>query len=174
MALGERDPSLLMAVEMARYNRWQNQHLFDLCGALDAETLAADQGLFFGSILATLDHVFHVDRTLMALLREGRPPTDFDPSLRLHATLAELRRDREPLDEELEALFRDAPEGWLGELLRFHSERLGRERELPRAFYATQLFNHQTHHRSQVTSALHRLGVDYGPTDLPMNPLSQF
>ncbi|MGD1883431.1 MAG: DinB family protein [Paracoccaceae bacterium] len=37
-----------------------------------------------------------------------------------------------------------------------------------------QLFNHQTHHRSQVTFALHALGVNYGPTDIPWRPGAGF
>jgi uncharacterized damage-inducible protein DinB len=36
------------------------------------------------------------------------------------------------------------------------------------------MFNHQTHHRSQVTAMLRQMGIDYGNTDLPANPLSQF
>lgn len=164
----------LMAVEMARYNRWQNEHLYGLCAALGEEVRREDPGLFFGSVLATLDHILHVDRVLVDYLKEGRPPERFDPRQRLHDDFAGLRAARASFDAALEALFRDAPPGWLAEELRFHSERLGRERVLPRAFFATQLFNHQTHHRSQVTSALHRRGIDYGPTDLPMNPLSQF
>jgi uncharacterized damage-inducible protein DinB len=39
-----------------------------------------------------------------------------------------------------------------------------------RASQLVQLFNHQTHHRSQATSELHKLGIDYGSTDLPYNP----
>lgn len=164
----------LMAVEMARYNRWQNSHLYELCAGLEPAVLARDLGLFFGDVLATLDHILHVDGVLVDYMREGRPPASFDPRKRLHDAFAPLRRAREALDETLEALFRDAPEGWLAEEVRFHSERLGRERVLPRAFFAAQLFNHATHHRSQITSALHRLGLDYGSTDMPMNPLSQF
>ncbi|MEL7526835.1 MAG: DinB family protein [Pseudomonadota bacterium] len=33
-----------------------------------------------------------------------------------------------------------------------------------------QLFNHQTHHRSQVTSALHSMGIEFGTTDIPWRP----
>lgn len=168
------DTTRLMAVEMARYNRWQNEHLYALCEGLGEEALERDIGLFFGSILATLDHILLVDEAIVRFLRDSQPPTDFDPNRRVHQDFASLRRARAAFDRELETLFTQAPEGWLAAEIRFESERLGRERALPRAFMATQLFNHQTHHRSQVTSALHRLGVDYGPTDLPMNPLSQF
>ncbi len=163
-----------MAIEMARYNRWQNETLYGHCATLGEEALLRDEGLFFCSILATLDHILHVDRALVRYLHEGRPPEDFDPNQRVHEDFAALRAARESFDAGLEALFRDAPSGWLAEEFRFHSDRLGRERRLPRHFFVIQLFNHQTHHRSQVTSALHRLGIDYGATDLPMNPLSQF
>ncbi len=44
----------------------------------------------------------------------------------------------------------------------------------PRALYLMQMFNHQTHHRAQVTAALHRVGVDYGSTDLWFRPGSPF
>ncbi|MEO8181288.1 MAG: DinB family protein [Deltaproteobacteria bacterium] len=34
-----------------------------------------------------------------------------------------------------------------------------------------QMFNHQTHHRGQVHAILTRLGVDMGPTDIPLLPV---
>jgi len=49
-----------------------------------------------------------------------------------------------------------------------------RDRVHPRQFPLMQMFNHGTHHRSQVTSALHTMGIDYGSNDLPYNPLSQY
>ena len=33
-----------------------------------------------------------------------------------------------------------------------------------------QMFNHQTHHRGQVTTLLKQLGIDPGETDLPWLP----
>jgi len=29
------------------------------------------------------------------------------------------------------------------------------------------MFNHQTHHRGQVTTLLSQMGLDVGPTDIP-------
>ena len=43
-------------------------------------------------------------------------------------------------------------------------------RKLPRQLFLVQLFNHQTHHRSQITSELHKMGLDYGNTDVPYTP----
>ena len=118
------DLARTMAIEMARYNRWQNETLYDHCATLGEAALARDEGLFFGSILATLDHILHVDRVLVRYLHEGRPPADFDPHQRVHEDFAALRAARETFDTDLEALIRDAPAGWLAEEFRFHSERL--------------------------------------------------
>lgn len=163
-----------MAVELSRYNRWQNEKLYEACAKLGDDVLERDLELFFGSIVATLDHILLVDHAIVDFLKSGEPPSGFEPLRRLHDDFASLRAAREAFDRDLEALFVDAPEGWLAEIIGFESEVVGGERRFPRAFMATQLFNHQTHHRSQVTSALHRLGVDYGNTDMPWNPISQF
>ena len=45
---------------------------------------------------------------------------------------------------------------------------------IPRWVMVAQIFNHQTHHRSQVTTALHSMGVDYGSTDIPWRPGAGF
>jgi uncharacterized damage-inducible protein DinB len=49
--------------------------------------------------------------------------------------------------------------------MRYRNFSKGQEREHPLWFALAHLFNHQTHHRSQVTTLLHQLGRDYGVTD---------
>jgi uncharacterized damage-inducible protein DinB len=44
-----------------------------------------------------------------------------------------------------------------------------RSRTVPRGFWVVQLFNHQTHHRGQITTVLTQLGHDIGSTDLHMS-----
>ena len=46
----------------------------------------------------------------------------------------------------------------------------GRQMSLPRWTALTHLFNHQIHHRGQLTALLSRLGVDYGDIDLVWMP----
>jgi uncharacterized damage-inducible protein DinB len=41
----------------------------------------------------------------------------------------------------------------------------------PRWVLVTQMFNHQTHHRGQLHTLLTQLGVDVGPTDVPLSPV---
>ena len=48
-----------------------------------------------------------------------------------------------------------------------------RELSRPRWLCVTQMFNHQTHHRGQVTTLLRQAGIDPGVTDLPWAPLTR-
>ena len=162
------------ALEMALYNKWQNETLYRLCDALSDEDRKRDRGMFFHSIHETLDHGLMVDRHLLDFITTGQPPTDFDPAQRLHSSYTALKHERETFDDALIELIRERRDDWLDEEITFASDRLQRDRSLPRNFYSMQLFNHATHHRSQVTSELHKLGIDYGSTDLPMNPYSQY
>ncbi len=50
---------------MAEYNRWMNERMYAAAATLDAATLAADKGAFFGSILGTLNHVAVADTIWM-------------------------------------------------------------------------------------------------------------
>lgn len=160
-----------VACEMARYNEWQNGALLDACDGLGVEALEADRGLFFSSIFATLDHILHVDRTLIGFFAD-ETRSAFDPKVRLSADYDAYKTARRAEDTRIRTLCEEAGDTWFEDEIAFHSEALGRTRHIPRWFYAAQMFNHQTHHRSQVTSALHTMGIDYGNTDMPHNPLS--
>jgi uncharacterized damage-inducible protein DinB len=41
----------------------------------------------------------------------------------------------------------------------------------PRWVQVVQMFNHQTHHRGQVHALLTQIGIDPGPTDVPLTPV---
>ena len=73
-------------------------------------------------------------------------------------------------DEILSAGGRDWTEAWLAEEIVMKSPRFDDPPSFPRWVMVVQIFNHQTHHRSQVTSALHTMGIDYGSTDIPWRP----
>lgn len=165
-----------VACEFARYNAWQNGQLLTICDTLDEAELTADRGMFFGGILQTLDHILLVDQTLLKFAQSGdmKILAAFDPAVRPSPNYAAYKSARHAADRNLLSAFNAAADAWFDDVLTFHSTSLGRDRSVPRWFYLAQMFNHQTHHRSQVTSALHRMGIDYGITDLPYNPQSQY
>jgi uncharacterized damage-inducible protein DinB len=162
------------ALEMALYNKWQNQKLYGICDGLSDADRKQDRGLYFGSIHRSLDHILMVDRVLWDFTLTGNPPRDWDPNAKVTDDYQVLRAERAAFDEVLLDKLRLQPKTWLDETVSYHHPRLGRDRVHPRQFPLMQMFNHGTHHRSQVTSALHQMGIDYGSTDLPYNPHSQY
>jgi tRNA-Thr(GGU) m(6)t(6)A37 methyltransferase TsaA len=157
------------ARDMALYSRWQNRGLYELCEKLGDDARRLDRGMFFGSIHNTLNHMLVLDRALLVIVRDGTW-VPIDHRAVPYADFAELRAERALFDDGLVALAGDRGDAWFGANLTFFSQRLGRERTLPRALLFAQMINHATHHRSQVTSELFKLGVDYGVTDMPFNP----
>ncbi len=158
---------------MALYNKWQNENIFQLCDKLTDTQLNCDKGMFFRSIFNTLNHIIHVDKTIHSFIYTKELP-QFNLNFIPYPQYGELKVARFEFDEELVKESQNCSQDWLDEVFEFWSERLNRNRRVPRGFYYVQMYNHQTHHRSQITSELHKMGIDYGNTDLPFNPYYEF
>lgn len=162
-----------VARELARYNKWQNESLSGTLSGLEEKDLQRDRGMFFGSMLATLDHILLVDRRLTAIVCNEATPA-FEPKMRIAEDFATWRDLRTKEDARIVDLADRAEDDWFDEMVGFTVKRIGVNLNKPRSLFWSQLFNHQTHHRSQVTSELQHMGVDYGMTDIPFNPDSLF
>ena len=162
------------ALEMALYTKWQNEKLYGLCDGIGDAARKQDHGMFFRTIHDTLDHILMVDRVLWDFAVTGQPIQSFDPNSKLYGDYETLSRARQAFDDKVIEDIGTHPKVWLDETISFHHPRLGRQRTHTRQFPLMQMFNHGTHHRSQVTSALHHMGIDYGSTDIPFNPQSQY
>lgn len=154
---------------MTLYSQWQNQNLIALCNPLTADQMWGDRNMFFGSILNTLNHILHVDQTIHTFLHT-KALSEFDPVFVPYPDYDQFKAARFEFDKRLLEESRTCSQEWLDEIMEFWSEKFNRQRRVPRSFYYIQLFNHQTHHRSQITSELHKMGIHYGCTDLPCNP----
>lgn len=161
--------------ELARYNRWMNQRVYAVCAELSDAERRLDRGAFFGSIHATLTHLLITDRIWLARLVDDSEEARFSDergepiALEGLATdvlpdFSRLRAEREKTDERL-VDFADAlqPEQAAG-AFRYRNV-AGKRFEHPLWWALTHLFNHQTHHRGQVTTLLSQLGRDVGVTD---------
>lgn len=155
--------------EMARYNAWQNGVLYDICDGLAPDVRDGDRGLFFGSISHTLDHILMVDRFLLGTVK-GEKQEAFSPKRRLFADWADLKHERTLTDHALIGFADTTPDDFYASSFTVWSESLQKHRTVIKGLLVAQMFNHQTHHRSQATSELHRLGIDYGVTDMPFRP----
>jgi uncharacterized damage-inducible protein DinB len=162
---------------LARYNRWFNSRLFDACEQLPDAERRRDHGAFFGSIHGSLNHLLWADRLWLGrFIAQG---VEF-PALRsellelpagavhrtvLHEEWAALRRARDALDEAIDAWVRDMPADFPTCTMRY-SNTQGVPRAHPAWQALTHFFNHQTHHRGQITTLLSQAGVDVGVTDI--------
>lgn len=153
----------------AAYNHWANTRIYDACARLGDADYRRNLGAFFGSIHSTLNHLLLADRLWLGRL-QGRLPefTGFDAEL--FADRTELRTARIATDAAICLHLDTIGADTLQQPLCFTSFLTGRTMRLPRWAALTQLFNHQIHHRGQVTALLSRLGVDYGAIDLIWMP----
>jgi uncharacterized damage-inducible protein DinB len=164
------------AALLARYNRWMNQRMFEAAGRLDHAELRADKGAFFGSILGTLNHLAVGDTVW--LHRFARHPAGFaslgameafprPTSLRqtLVADLPGLAAYRQRLDDVILRWVAElTPEHLASDLSYANMAGVPARRNL--GGMLQHFFNHQTHHRGQVSTLLFQSGVDVGATDL--------
>ncbi len=154
---------------LANYNRWLNQRLYAVCADLSEVEQKRDRGAFFGSIHSTLNHILYGD--LAFLSRFTGDPAEVPPlGVDLYDNFAELQAARWALDDRIANWAAALTADWLAANLTYTSRVDGRVRTVPRWVLVTHMFNHQTHHRGQVTTLLSQLGLDLGTTDLPFMP----
>ncbi len=157
------------AMALAHYNRWMNEKLYDAAARLTDEQRKRDMGAFFKSIHGTLNHLLLGDQAWLQRLH-GHQVTMTSPGQELFSDFEALRTARRAMDEELLDWAQQLDASSDGRMLSFYSVTYQRERSLPLWLVVTHLFNHQTHHRGQITTLLAQLGVDIGVTDMPWMP----
>ncbi len=111
-----------------------------------------------GNVLPLLDAMTDAERNKDRGLFFKSLHRTFDHIAMCDAWFLDTLNERTPLPFRIEA----------------HLVTLDRVRRIPRGLWVTQMFNHQTHHRSQLTTGLHMMGLDYGRTDVPFRPDSGF
>lgn len=161
---------------LAHYNLRFNQRLYDRCAELGKAQRRRDLGAFFGSVHGTLNHVLLADRIWLTRFRDHGPPS---PALAeaaidvrfaslaepLYDDFDELRAQREDTDRAISAWAVElSPEALSSELAYLNTR--GDSLRHPLWYAALHLFDHQTHHRGQITTLLTQLGGDVGVTDL--------
>lgn len=153
----------------ARYNQWMNEKVYAVCAGIDDAERKRDRGAFFRSIHGTLNHLLFGDRAWLGRFT-GKPYETAPMGVDLYDDFAALRSARVAMDEDILAWSRNLTETWLRDDLSWTSGVDGKTRSRPGWLLASHLFNHQTHHRGQLTTLLCQQGHDVGPTDLPWMP----
>jgi uncharacterized damage-inducible protein DinB len=154
---------------MAEYNRWMNGKLYTVCADIPDEKRKADLGAFFRSIHSTLNHLLWGDRIWLRRFdvhAYAMTPIGQD----LYADFAELRTERVQTDALIAQWVEGFRDDWLAQRFEFTSASDGKTRRAPTWVFISQFFNHQTHHRGQVTTLIKQLGYEPGITDIPWMP----
>jgi uncharacterized damage-inducible protein DinB len=161
---------------MARYNAWMNRTLYDATATLSDEARRRDLHAFFHSLQGTLNHLVLTDRAW--LVRFTNDPSLFQsldgttPAFsgrldqQLYDDFATLRAEREKTDADIERWVGTLTDAALAAPISYYSVAYAKQYEHPLWWAASHFFNHQTHHRGQISTLLAQLGVDPGTTDL--------
>ncbi|OUS12304.1 damage-inducible protein DinB [Gammaproteobacteria bacterium 53_120_T64] len=163
---------------MASYNQWMNKAIFSALSGLEPAELGKDRGAFFGSIIGTLNHILVGD--IIWLKRFSAHPANFStlevleefalPSSLadiIHPHIAPLTRARDRMDSLIIDLIKETRAADLAYNLNY-SNTQGKAFTKNFAHLLQHLFNHQTHHRGQVSTLLHQQGIDIASSDLLM------
>jgi uncharacterized damage-inducible protein DinB len=166
----------------ARYNTWMNEKLYALCAEMTDEERKRDTGAFFRSIHGTLNHLLLTDRVQLgrfagpdrtiSLDAHGNPIVVRSLDQELYSDFDVLRRERAATDKAIAQWTEKLTPEWLSGTMRYHSMSDGGDWDVPLWVAATHFFNHQTHHRGQLTTLLKQAGRDPGVTDFM--PLFRF
>ena len=150
---------------MAAYNKWMNEKVYDICARMPDEELKRNRNAFFKSIHGTLNHILLGDRVWFGRFKNAPfKPRGFDQIL--HETFGDLRKERQELDARICEWASELTSEQLAAKFHFTSMASPLPRSCPLWAAVTHFFNHQTHHRGQVTTLLSQCNLDVGVTDL--------
>ncbi|HSN21705.1 MAG TPA: DinB family protein [Usitatibacter sp.] len=154
---------------LARYNRWMNERLYGCCARLTDAQRKEDVRAFFKSIHGTLNHLLLADRLWMGRFT-GEPFRVKSLDQELYADFAELARERARTDAAIEGWVATLDDAALDGELAYTSMVNPQPRRIAMRLAVAHFFNHQTHHRGQLTTLLSQRGIDPGVTDLMWTP----
>lgn len=163
---------------LASYNQWMNIRLYQLASELSEEQLLQNRGAFFGSVVGTLNHLLVADLVWLnrfkqlpnapaVLQRLSNFPVATALDQLLYPDFSQLQQARAQIDDLFLVLCADLNEQHLQQVLSYKNMK-GEPMRKRFASLLQHLFNHQTHHRGQLTTLFSQMGVDVGVTDLLM------
>lgn len=156
---------------MARYNRWQNRAMYASAGSLDDTARRMERGAFWGSIHGTCAHLYWADRIWLSRFDlVEKPAVGLKESAGYVDDWTELTGLRAALDDRLIDWCDAYAPGPVEGTLTWYSGAAGREVTAPLSVILPHIFNHQTHHRGQLSAMLTAAGAATQDTDLFLMP----
>jgi uncharacterized damage-inducible protein DinB len=147
-----------LLIEAFRYNKWANLHLIDVCAKLSDEQLELTAPGTYGTISATLLHLFSAEERYLRRLAGTKPeinerePAPSVAVLREHAVRSG--------DSLIEAADRITPDDTIDE------ERDGTTMRLHLGVVLVQAMHHGNDHRTHICTILGAHDIPYGDMDV--------
>lgn len=154
---------------LAAYNKQTNDEVLGILSGLPAEQLARDVGSYYGSILGVMNHILVSDLVWLRRFTAGISSLQAFaaelPAFTLKGwkdivwnSLEAFRPVRAATDELIGKAVAALPAEALNAVLRYQDIR-GKQQEKPAWRALLHFFNHQTHHRGQVSVLLDQMSV---------------
>jgi len=161
---------------LALYSQWMNAGIYEATEKLSADEQNKDRGAFFGSIIGILNHLLVGDTFWFKRFAEHQASFESLEYFRsmakpnslsaiVHADLMTLREKRERMDENIILFTSELTDDVISSTLSYKNS-TGEEFNKNFGHLLQHVFNHQTHHRGQVSTLLYQAGVDIGVTDM--------
>ena len=138
-------------------NAWSNHRLHRSCAALSDAELEAARPSFFGSIIATLNHILIVDWFYVSALEGACMGAAAFVDEVPHRDMAALRAAQRDVDRRLIAVTEDATLSDPARVVMMPRDSGIQEERFDRTFL--HLIQHQIHHRGQVHALLSMTAV---------------
>ncbi|QJY36566.1 damage-inducible protein DinB [Vibrio europaeus] len=163
---------------LALYNQRMNQQLLSVCEQLSPQRLNQETHSFFPSVIAHWNHILFGDLIMLQRLVTNQIhvlepqqvetlPTAKAINDTFVTNLEELKRLRSLVDQIYIDMTKNFTADTCKEIVVYTTTEGGEMRRNVGEF-CQHIFNHQTHHRGQLTAILAQLGCDFGCTDLPV------
>jgi uncharacterized damage-inducible protein DinB len=155
-------------VQMARYNAWQNKQLRETFKAMDEAELTKERGAFFGSLFGTMNHILWGDAMWMSRFCEdvAAPCGGGAQSVTYTANFGVWDAERFRLDGRIRIWAETLLNIDLHKTESWFSGTTNRMMERPLTECIAHMFNHQTHHRGQLSQMLKQAGYTPPVSDL--------
>ncbi len=161
---------------LANYNQRMNDGVYDVASRLTEKQLAENRGAYFSSIIGTLNHILVGDTIWLKRFSEHPAklssleyvqsldnPSALD--VVLYEDFYELSRIRRLVDAMIIQFVQELSDNLIASPITYKTMR-GEKHTKIFGHVILHFFNHQTHHRGQVSNLLSQLGLDVGITDL--------
>jgi uncharacterized damage-inducible protein DinB len=163
---------------MSLYNQRMNVQLMGNCLALSNDILEKETHSFFPNIISYWNHILFGDLILVGRLALNEIanlspqdlsafPTPKSPKDIYYSTLLDIAGLRAQVDELIIQYCSNLTEADCEKFITYTTTE-GTSITKVVADVTQHIFNHQAHHRGQLTCVLSQFGVDYGCMDLPV------